>query len=407
MGGSFRDQRERAMFKLAAVMALCALSGVAQAQTKSDKEVRTEFDQAEQLLKAQNFVGALPLYEDLHQQRPDDMVYDERLAMCLLAQASSTGLDPQKAQATEARAKSLMLEAQKRGDNSPLLVTLLEKLDNRDEPTMPAGPPTAAQADFTQAEKLFSSGDLQGALNFYKKALDEDPQYYAAALYAGDSLFKIGDCPQAGVYYAKAVAINPNEEQAFRYWGDCLVKQHDKSRAEEMYIKAVIAQPYQKTTRQSLKAFAESNHMRIAGPPITLPKRAEPDANGKININLDMTTLMSPAASAWILYLASPAVWQKSEFAKNYPNEKQYRHSLAEEAESIRDALSFAKKSKIDISKDTTLKLLAELDGKGMLECWILLDGADNGIAQDYVAYRKDHRDLMAKYMAQYDVHPM
>jgi hypothetical protein len=42
-----------------------------------------------------------------------------------------------------------------------------------------------------------------------------------------------------------------------------------------------------------------------------------------------------------------------------------------------------------------------------MLECWILLDNPDRGIAQDYAAYRKDHRQLLEQYIAKYDVHPM
>jgi len=328
--------------------------------------------------------------------------------MCLLAQASSSGLNPKQAQETEARGKSLLLEAQKHGDDSPLLITLLEKLGNRDEPTMPAGPPTQAEADFTQAETLFSSGKLLEALTFYKKALDENPQYYSAALYAGDSLFKMGNCPGAGIYYAKAIAINPDEEQAFRYWGDCLVKQRDASRAEEMYIKAVIAQPYQKTTRQSLKTFADDHHMMIAGPPIKLPARATAGKKpGDTNITID-PSLTSQEMSLAMMYSMNSASWQGDKFKKEYPDEKQYRHSLKEELEGVQGMLAVAKELKTPADKlSTSTKLLMELDGKGMLACWILLDDADNGIAMDYAEYRKDHRDLMAKYIAQYDIHPM
>jgi len=394
------------MRKTAAVLALCAVWAAAQAQTKSDKDVRTEFEQAQKLYEASNMVGALPLFEDLHKQRPDNPVYEEGLAMCLLG--STAGMEQSKALATQERAKGLLLDAQKHGDNSPLLITLLEKLSNGDEPTIPAKPETPAQVDFAKAESLFSSGDLQGALSFYKKALDEDPTYYAAALFAGDSLFKLGDCPQAGTFYAKAIAINPDEEQAYRYWGDCLLKQHDTSRAEEMYIKAVIAQPYQKTTRQQLKAFAENNHMRVAPPPITLPQRATPGKKpGDTTITFDPGQSTQDGALA-LMYSMNSALWQGDKFKQEYPNEKQYRHSLKEELEGIRGMLAVAKEQKIPDDKlSTSLKLLSELDSKGMLECWILLDDADNGIAQDYVAYRKDHRELMAKYIAQYDVHPI
>jgi hypothetical protein len=52
------------------------------------------------------------------------------------------------------------------------------------------------------------------------------------------------------------------------------------------------------------------------------------------------------------------------------------------------------------------LKSLKALDADGMVECWILLDDADQGIAQDYVAFRAAHRDLLHAYIAKYDVHP-
>jgi len=54
---------------------------------------------------------------------------------------------------------------------------------------------------------------------------------------------------------------------------------------------------------------------------------------------------------------------------------------------------------------DPTLKSLLALDKDGMLECWILLNGADQGIVQDYAAYRAAHRDLLHAYMDKYVVH--
>jgi len=94
-------------------------------------------------------------------------------------------------------------------------------------------------------------------------------------------------------------------------------------------------------------------------------------------------------------------------FAKAYPNEKVYRHSLAEEATSIRVALSALKKQNVPADKiDATWKMLGELDSNGMLECWILLDRADQGIACDYAAFRETHRDLLHAYIAKYEVHP-
>jgi hypothetical protein len=48
---------------------------------------------------------------------------------------------------------------------------------------------------------------------------------------------------------------------------------------------------------------------------------------------------------------------------------------------------------------------LLDLDKDGMLECWILLNGADQGIVQDYAAYRATHRALLHAYIDKYVIH--
>ena len=392
---------------LSAVCLGVSLTALAQTpQPKTDAELQTEYQQAQKLYDASNFVAALPLFEDLHAQQPKDLMYEERLAMSLLGASSGMTFDASKA--AHARAKSLLLEAQKNGDNSPLLITLLEKMGQGDDsPATPPGPATPAQADFAAAEKLFGSGDLKGAFPLYQKALAEDPTFYLAALYAGDSLFKSGDCPQAGTYYAKAIVIDPNRETAYRYYGDCLTKLHEMAKAKDMYIQAVLAQPYQKTPRQSLHTWAELNHARIIPPPVSLPNRAAPGKNGNISITIDANAPTSESSLA-LMYSMNSALWQGEKFKKAYPNEKQYRHSLAEEKDSIHGMLQVARETKIPDSKlSASTKVLMDIEKDNMLECYILLDAPDQGIAQDYVAYRKDHRDLMAQYIAKYDIHPM
>jgi hypothetical protein len=76
--------------------------------------------------------------------------------------------------------------------------------------------------------------------------------------------------------------------------------------------------------------------------------------------------------------------------------------------DSIHLMLTIAHEQKRDEAKASPmLRTLLQLEKDGMLECWVLFDNPDQGIAQDYIAYRKDHRDLMHKYIEKYDVHPM
>jgi hypothetical protein len=155
-----------------------------------------------------------------------------------------------------------------------------------------------------------------------------------------------------------------------------------------------------------MKQWADATNSLLASPPIALPARATVDAKGNTNITVDQS---SPGAvmGATMMYSMNSALWVSEKFKKTYPTEKQYRHSMAEEVDSIHGALTVLKEQKVSPDKmDATWRTLLDIEKDGMLECWILLDHADQGIAQDYVAYRAEHRDLLHAYIAKYDVHP-
>jgi tetratricopeptide (TPR) repeat protein len=378
------------------------------ANPQKDAELNKEAAQADSLFQSQNMLAAAPLYEDLHKQQPESNVWRERLALTLLSVAGTQ--QGTQAQTTRERAHKLLLEAKATGDNSNLLQVLLEKLET------PAGSATRGPASpgadaLARAEKAFSGGDLAGALKLYAEAATADPKMYEAPLFAGDAEYKLGHYPEADRWYAQAAAIDPNRETAYRYWGDCLMKQGDPTQAESKFIEAILAEPYSRTPRVGLKQWADNNHARLMAPPIALPARPsvggkDKDGKNQININLDPSAMGSPASSAVLSYSMSAALWQGDKFHQTFPNEKQYRHSLAEEEDSIHTALAVLKE-KIPAKKlDATWKTLLQLDKDGMLECWILLDHPDQGIAQDYVAYRATHRELLHAYIARYDVHP-
>jgi tetratricopeptide (TPR) repeat protein len=373
------------------------------AASKSDAEIQKEDLQAQALFGQQNYMAALPLFEDLHAQRPTNNKYREELALCRISKAG--GLPPAESAAMLDSAHTLLLEAKASGDNSNLLQILLEKMSapvNKNASAVK----TPAQEMLLKAEKAFSSGDLTGALAFYQQAAEADPKMYEAPLFAGDTEYKLKNYDEAGTWFAKAIAINPDRETAYRYWGDALMHKGDQKLAQSRFVDAVIAEPYSKASWIGLKQWAETTHARLASPPITLPKQPVPDANGNVNVTLDPSTAANPAVGAWVIYAAQPAMWRNTEFKKHYPDETVYRHSLAEEAESLRAVLLIVKETKIPDEKlDATIKSLMALDKDSMLECWILLNHADQGIVRDYAAYRATHRDLLHAYMDKYVVH--
>jgi tetratricopeptide (TPR) repeat protein len=391
------------------VLMLAVTGGTVSAQTsaepratKSDAEVQKENVQAETLYQQQNLLGALPLFDDLHLQRPESNVFRERLAVCLLARAGTEA--PSDAAQTRERAKKLLLEAKAGGDNSSLLEVLLEKLSAPSAAVIQKSPGAELML---KGEKAFTNGNLKKALAFYKDAAEADPKLYEAALFAGDTEFKMKDYDEAGTWYAKAIAINPDRETAYRYWGDALMQKGEQKTARSRFVDAVIAEPYTKASWVGLQQWANASNARLASPPITLPKQAVPDEKGNVNVTIDAAKAGDPASGAWLVYYSTqPMMWRSTEFKKHYPNETVYRHSLAEAAESLRSVIAVVKEQKIPEDKlDSTLKSLLALDNDGMLECWIVLNGADQGIVQDYAAYRATHRELLRAYIDKYVIH--
>ena len=84
-----------------------------------------------------------------------------------------------------------------------------------------------------------------------------------------------------------------------------------------------------------------------------------------------------------------------------YPGEKDYRHSLKEEAAALRIVAEIASKDLKDgkvKSLDESLNNLIKLNDAGLLEAYILFARPDQGIARDYDTYRKANREKLRRY---------
>ena len=105
-------------------------------------------------------------------------------------------------------------------------------------------------------------------------------------------------------------------------------------------------------------------------------------------------------------YSMKRALFHGDEFKKQFPDEKEYRHSLKEEDAALSGVAEGIKNRNVKTSDlDESLRNLVELKDAGLLDCWILISGADQGIAQDYDAYRKTHRQLLHDYLDRFVVH--
>jgi tetratricopeptide (TPR) repeat protein len=374
------------LFVFCALIFAALLSSSAPTLLAQDAETR----RALELWEQSKFTEALPLLEKLAAKNPDDPVILSRLGFALYA-TSTTIKDPQERKKMRARSLSVLRRSQQMGDQSDLTQIAIDALSSKDETQIPFSNIKEAEQAIRAGEAAFVKGDLDGALVHYERALKLDPRLYEAALYAGDMYFKKGyamtdaaaksaQMTKAGEWFARAIAINEDRETAHRYWGDALMAQGKQQEARAKFIEAIIAEPYNRNAYVGLTQWADHNPVELGHPEIKQPEQAEGN---------------------WTIYKQTRDAWASSRFAKEFPGEKEYRHSLLEEAEALRlvaEAAARDLQSGKVKSLDPSLDNLVKLNQAGVLEAYVLFTRSDDGIARDYSAYRKANRDKLRRY---------
>ena len=373
------------------------------AQTSED--VPTLKQKAGVLIQQQKYTEALPLLEKLAVAEPANADTHFYLGFALLAQSNLTK-DRTARKALRVRARGAFLKSKELGNNESVVDGLIQSI-----PADGSGGNNYSENDeandlMVEAEALFSQGKLEEALKNYQKALQLDPKAYEAALFSGDVYTHKGDFAQSEIWYQKAIAIDPNRETAYRYSATPLMKQNKYDAARDRYIEAFIVEPYSNFARNGIVNWSRATNTPLAHPAIEIPVNVTGDDKGNAKVELKDLATNSEAdgSSAWMLYWMTRASWRNEKFAKTFPQEKNYRHSLAEEVDAIRRTLTLAIEDKRVKNLNPSLAKLKKLNDEGLLESYILLARPDQGIAQDHAAYLKQNRDKLRRYMLEYVV---
>jgi hypothetical protein len=123
--------------------------------------------------------------------------------------------------------------------------------------------------------------------------------------------------------------------------------------------------------------------------------------DGKENTAINVNPGAEDGSIAWIAYSATREAWKKKKFAKTFPNEGVYRHSLVEEADALRSVVSMARSLKPK-TLNSQIAMIDKLDREGLLEAYILMAIPDRGIAQDHPGYLRANRDKLRLYVLRY-----
>lgn len=371
------------------------------AQSENIEELKQK---ASELTKQTKYTEALPLLEKIVVAEPDNGQMQFYLGFALIAQATNTQ-DEATQKALRVRARQAFIKAKELRYNEPLLDALIQGLPADGAVGGKFSNNIEANALMVEAERFFSQGKLDEALKDYQRALGLDPKIYEAALFSGDVYMQKEDFAQAETWYKRAIEINPNRETAYRYSATPLMKQHKYNEARDRYIEAYISEPYSRFAVAGMTQWAQVTNTSLGHPKIDIPTDVTFDEKGDAKINLDSSALLGgqdDGSFAWISYGTTRSAWHKEKFAKTFPNETTYRHSLPEEAEALRNVISLATSDKKTKTLSPSLAKLKQLNDEGLLEAYILMAHADNGIARDHAAYLRENRDKLRRYVVEY-----
>ena len=169
------------------------------------------------------------------------------------------------------------------------------------------------------------------------------------------------------------------------------------------FIDGIIAEPGNRRAYVGLSQWGDRNQVSMGHPAIDIPVKISPVAGDKkIDVALAPGLRERVDGSlAWEQYGAVRTKWVAEDFAKAYPKETVYRHTLLEETEALRKtadaAAELLKTGKVQ-SLSPSLAALIKLNSAGLLEPYIFFARADEGIGRDYADYRRANNDKLRRY---------
>jgi len=396
------------------VALLCALfvcgliwSSVPGALAQGAGDYEAERKLAFQLLENGKFEEAQVKFEKLATANPTDGQVQFGLGFSILATSKNITDEAARRQA-RLRARAALLRAKELGIRDDLLETGLAAIPADGSEVVRFSSNHEADKAMQEGEAAFTRGDYDKAIEAYQHALTLDPKLYHAALFIGDMYFQKKQMDKAGEWYGRAIKIDPDQETAYRYWSDALLKNNQMDEARAKAIDAIIAEPYNRGAYRALVQWAQANKVSISHPQIKQPDPTMRPSNdgGQTTITVDPKALdpKQGAAYYWSFYDLTRSTYPTN-FQKDYPNEKTYRHSLKEEASALRVVAEMVasdlKSGKLKSIDDPSLAALLKLHQSNLIEAYVLFARPDEGIAQDYAAYRQANRDALRRYWSE------
>jgi tetratricopeptide (TPR) repeat protein len=360
--------------------------------------LETERAKAMTLIEANRYLDAFPILEKIAPQLPNDVDVWTHFGIAL-ASRSGTLTDAVQRKFERKKAYDALSKAKALGTTHVMALSMLDQLppDGGDDDNFSALDPRVESA-LREGEGFFGRGEYDKAFASYEKAYKIDPKNYEAMLFMADSVYAQKKYAESEPLFAKAAAISPDREMAYRFWGDALLAQNKTKEATEKFIDAFIADPYSRNSWDNINKLTQK-----AGKPFDVKGVFPPGTEDFGAITIDATKLTETDGTVlWRKYSETRDNWRKTIFKQQNPSDV-YRRSLKEETAALRavaDAAKAAIKSGSLKNPHHSITNLIGLVESDLLEPYILVFLPDEGIAQDYEAYRHANRAKLRQFFA-------
>jgi tetratricopeptide (TPR) repeat protein len=344
-------------------------------------------------------------------EKPDDG--SVLFALGRLALYESDPLKPgSKRKKLRLQARDYMARAQAAGYSDPFIDSNLAAINPDGSENKPTFSDQAKVEKLMQeGETFFTRREFAKAAAKYQAALALEPDNYNAALFVGDCHFAANELEDAITWFDRARKLDPDRETAHRYAGDAYLRLRRPAEAMDCYLAAVVAEPYNGYPWRTLHQFCQAALIKAWTAPRTLPTAEITQAEGKSTLGLPQDFTVFDIA-----YGTARMQWQEENRAKRFPGDKQYRQTLEEETYALRTTIQVYREMKSapdeadGLAKNLEqlrmfLDHLVAIDDAGLLEAHALLARGNADLAEDYAAYRAEHRQQAYDYLHRFYLH--
>lgn len=243
---------------------------------------------------------------------------------------------------------------------------------------------------FKQAEEQFMDKNYNDAANLYKDAIDEDPNYYKAYLYLGDSYYFMEYYLEAAKIFKKVIKKFPRELEPRKYLVDAYAMEGLYKKALEEAIKAMAVYPDLSMVLKLKNAvYKTDQHLSLRWTPRSVfPNRIEADDNG---INKYRPEHEIKPSGPWVYYVnAFEKIKKYCDSSGIIVKDNKLTGSQYMEV--------FSWEEMLKNSNDPILNEARRMQNMGYLDCYVLVTCFHYDFLDQYLDFARNNKDKIEAY---------